>query len=369
VLLARPGQTFWDPGQTDRPPVCAPSPVDDARVPPSLHAFAAERFVPYGALASACPAEVDAYTAPERPLAASRAQLAAVWSRLADGIVIITLREAADRRARLAEELRLGGVVPENADRTLWYVADRPRADFPGNRGQFGCMRSHVAVTVEAERRGWKRWVVFEDDMIFLPDIAAGVLHNAADALDADPGIALLALGTSTRRCEDDEEDAALALGRTRGVYPIQTATGTSAYVGTPAFIKALRGVRDVYGDPAEMREAAEELGHPIPAADIVFFDTDTVRRHGRVVHVLPVVAGQSGASSIGYPRWMSLSAKLANRMKMDTMMRDAAYPEMRRVVRKAAATAAYGTLAAIVVASALVAAILAMRRRRPSTK
>jgi hypothetical protein len=359
VLLARPPLDFWDPLKEDREPVCEGVAVDESRVPAAANAFAPERFIPYGALAGTCPAEVEAYASPDRPLAASRAHLAAAWSRLADGIVIITLREAAGRRARLAEELRLAGIVPENADRTLWYVADRPRQDFPGVRGRFGCMRSHVAVTVEAERRGWKRWVVFEDDAVFVAELSAGALHNVADALDAEPGMALVSLGSSLAVCDDGPHAA-------RGVFPIRVGSGTACLVCTPVFTNALRAGREIYGDPAERREGEAVFGSNV-AADVVFFNTDMVKRHGNVSQVLPVVVSQAGQTQIGYGTMDKgrIGAWFVRKAGLNPAIQRASDPRVRTAAANAAIFASLSTAAAIALVALLVAGGLAVTRRR----
>jgi hypothetical protein len=343
VLLARPPVDFWDPNKEDRAPVCEPVVVDESRLPPGTHAFSPERFIPYGALATACPAEAEAFVSPDRPLAGSRAHLAAAWSRLADGIVIITLREAADRRARLAEELRIGGIVPENADRTLWYIADRPRKDFPGHRGRFGCMRSHLAVTVEAERRGWKRWVVFEDDAVFVAELSAGLLHNAADAMDAEPGMAILALGTHVVICDDGPHAA-------RHVFPIRMAGGANAMVCTPALTEALRVGRELYGDPAEVREGEEIFGTSRVSADALFYLSDTVRKHGSVNQVLPNVVVQQGQTQIGYSPTDEtvIGPWLVRTLGLAPLAKTAADPRLRRTAKNAALFASVATAAAV---------------------
>jgi hypothetical protein len=355
LLLGRPAAEFWNPNKGDRPPVCTPGSAQDVPVPADAHPYAPERFVPYGALVGPCPAEVDAYAAPERPLAASRAQLAAAWSRLADGIVIITLREAADRRARLAEELRLGGIVPENADRTLWYLADRPRADFPGNRGRFGCMRSHVAVTVEAERRGWRRWVVLEDDAFFAAELGAGILHNAADALDAAPGMPLLALGTSHAVCDDG------GAGARRSVFPVRFASGTTCFVATPNLSEALRPYREAFAE-----ERDEVLIHGFYAADAVLFNTSLLTPWGGAHQALPNVVAQSGQTQIGYSSlgpsavgsWIIRKASLAE------ALRRASDPRLRRAARTAATLSAAATAALVALAAAAVLGAMAVAKR-----
>jgi len=355
LLLTRPEAEFWNPNKEDRLPVCTPLAADTIELPGDTHPYAPERFLPYGALVGPCPAEVDAYAAPDRPLAASRAQLAAAWSRLADGIVVITLREAADRRARLAEELRLGGIVPENADRTLWYVADRPRADFPGRRGRFGCMRSHVAVTVEAERRGWRRWVVLEDDAIFRAELGAGVLHNAADVLDQAPTMPLLALGTSTVLCDAD------ATYTERSVFPIRIAGGTTCFVATPSLTEALRPYRDAF---AEERE--EVLIHGFYAADAVLFNTSLLTPWGGARQALPNVVEQAGQTQIGYAgmdssavaSWLVRKADLAKTLRM------ASDPRLRRAARTAATLSAAATAALVALAAAAVLGAMAVAKR-----
>jgi hypothetical protein len=351
VLIARPEDDFWDPNTEDRPPVCAPVAVGEETVPAAAHPFAPERFLPYGALAGPCPPEVDAYAAPDRPLAASRAQLAAAWSRLADGIVIITLREAGGRRARLAEELRLGGIVPENADRTLWYVADRPRADFPGRRGRFGCMRSHVAVTVEAERRGWKRWVVFEDDAVFTAELGAGLLHNAADVLDADPGMPLLALGTHVAVCHPGGNHAA------RSVFPVRIGGGLNCFAATPSLTEALRPHWEAF---AEERE--EVLIAGMYAADAVLFNTPVLMPWGGAHQALPNAVSQAGQTQIGYPTMdaSAVASWMVRKAGLGKTLRQSSDPRLRQAARTAAVLSAAATAGLVAIVAGLVLGVVA---------
>jgi hypothetical protein len=352
VLLAREQPQFWDPNHVDRAPLCDVVKIDDSKLPPSLHAFAPERFVPYGALAGRCPASVDALADPKRPMAEGRSALAAAWSRLADGVIIISLREAAGRRARLAEELRMAGFLPENEAMVLWYIADRPRKDFDGSRGRFGCMRSHVAVTVEAERRGWKRWVVFEDDAIFPAEVSAGAVHNAADAMDADPEMAVLALGTSLVICDEESKHEA------RNVFPVKIGGGTTCMVTTPIYTRALAPLRGVYGDPEEKREATyDEVDTTAPASDHVIFVSNYVRKFGGVYQVLPNIVYQAGATTIGYETLSlaSFGSWAANTFGLNRMLKKIAHPHVRTAVSATAYAMSIGVFIALIVAAVYV--------------
>jgi hypothetical protein len=362
VIAARTDVGFWDPAAgDDERAACSGFEVPDALVDPALPAFAPERFVPLDAVSGSCPPSVESYAAPDRPLAASRLSLAAAWTRLADGIVVITLREAANRRAHFAQELRAVGIAPENADRTYWYISDRPRADFEGKRGRFGCMRSHIAVTVEAERRGWRRWVVFEDDGMFLPTMSAGLLHHAADALDADPGMAVLGLGSTATICDNDGPHGA------RHIFPVRVAGGTTCFVATPAMTDRLRAARDLYGDPAERGEGIPGLTHEQSAADAVIYNTDLLKRGAGVYHALPnAVTQRAAATQIGYQGTdiASVGSWAVRTFGLEPVVRDAADPRIRQAAKVSAAVAATATAAAIALGAAAVVGIARHRKR-----
>lgn len=358
VLLTRE-PIVWDPNVLDEEPECEVVAVDDSKLPASLHAFAPERFVPYSALAGQCPASVDALTGPGRPMANGRAALAAAWPRLVDGIIIISLREATGRRARLAKELRIAGLLPESESKIFWYIADRPRADFGEGRGRFGCMRSHIAVTVEAERRGWKRWMVLEDDAYFSAEACAGVVHNAADAMDADPQIAVLALGTILVLCDEQSTHEA------RNIFPVKLGNGTAAMVTTPTYTRTLAPLRDVYGDPEERREATqEELGSPYQAIDIVIFCSDYVKKHGGVYQALPNIVNQKGATTIGYGSMsiVTIGSWLGNKLGIGHALKKISHPHVLTAV---GATAAFVAILIALIAAAIYIYKWARERRR----
>jgi hypothetical protein len=341
VLYSREQSGYWNPDHVDSAPRCDAVEVDDDELPRSLHAFAPERFVPCSQLIGRCPEDVIALSDKDRLMAAGRAALAAAWARLADGIVIISLRESSGRRARLAEELRMAGVLPENEDRAFWYITDRPREDFEAvepplveARGRFGCMRSHIAVTVEAERRAWKRWVVFEDDSVFAAEVAAGPLHNAADAMDADPEIAIVALGcTFMISAESGRHEA-------RGLFPVVRGGGTQCLACTPILTAALAPLRQIYGDPQERREATRQeiAGYAgPPASDEVFYRSDFIKARGGVYQLRPNLVEQQGATTIGYDADVRIGGWALRTLGLGRFLKNFGDPAYRNILLTAA--------------------------------
>ena len=354
ILYARGDPDFWDPTAAAPTPACAEGQVPDS-VASSLPPFAPERFVPMERLLGPCPPPADggpAFDSPQRELAATRSALAQAWSRLADGVVVISLREAGTRRALLAEEMRMVGLLPENADRILCYVADRPTKQ----GGGFGCLRSHAAVAVEAGRRGWKRWVVFEDDAFFLPVLSAGLLHNMADALDVEPGMALLGMGTIVSLCE------AGGPHDNRSVYPVRYALGATCYVATPAFSKRMEVLNGPLGDPEETVDLMKQDRDLL--ADRLFYISDLLKEDG-VYHVLPnPVSQRNTGTMIGYAGIddARIGSWLVRTFSLAPLLKRASHP----AIRSAAADAVSATAVAMVVLGALAVLVVgALRRRR----
>lgn len=103
----------------------------------------------------------------------------------ADRVFVVSLERAVERRARMRE--RLAGLRYEffpavdkaaldrarlvregTYDERRTRRAYRHRVDMP--LGHIGCSLSHRAIYEEALRQGWRRVVVFEDDLVALPD-------------------------------------------------------------------------------------------------------------------------------------------------------------------------------------------------------
>lgn len=353
ILYARGDPEFWDPAAVAPVPVCEEGQVPDS-VDPSLPPFAPERFVPMERLLGPCPPPADgspAFDSPHRELAAARSALAQAWSRLADGLVVISLREAGTRRALLAEEMRMVGLLPENADRILCYVADRPRR----REGSFGCLRSHAAVGVEAARRGWRRWVVFEDDAFFLPVLSAGLLHNMADALDAEPDMALLGMGTIVSLCEANGPHD------NRSVYPVRYALGATCYVATPTLSRRMGVLNGPLGDPEEAVDLMKQDRNL--AADRLFYISELLKEDG-VYHVLPnPVSQRNTGTMIGYAGIddARIGSWLVRTLKLAPLLKRASHP----AIRSAATDAVSATAVVVVVLGALAALVVGTLRRR----
>ncbi|NDE14244.1 hypothetical protein EBZ80_04865, partial [bacterium] len=74
-----------------------------------------------------------------------------------DGVLFINLEERGDRLLAMEDELRRAGIVG----------AVRVDAVRETRNGHLGCARSHVRALDEARKRGWKRFIVLEDDFRF----------------------------------------------------------------------------------------------------------------------------------------------------------------------------------------------------------
>jgi glycosyl transferase, family 25 len=90
---------------------------------------------------------------------------------------IVNLRERADRRREMDEQLAMAGLVADG-NRIRYFPAVRPddAGDFP-SIGARGCFMSHLQILEEAARDGLGNVLVLEDDLDF-----DARLHAASDA-------------------------------------------------------------------------------------------------------------------------------------------------------------------------------------------
>jgi hypothetical protein len=81
------------------------------------------------------------------------------WEGVVDGIMFINLANRTDRLREITGELEKQGVSSS--------MIHRIDAVYNGICGHLGCSYSHIKALEYAKSRGWKRFIVFEDDFIF----------------------------------------------------------------------------------------------------------------------------------------------------------------------------------------------------------
>lgn len=341
IVLSRPKPAFWDPEEAVGVTSSCSLVVDT--VPSSLPPYAPERFVPLKASRITCEDQLDS---PDRKFASLRKSLSAGWALLADACVVISLREASERRKHVVSEFSMVGLLPELTERCHWYIADRPARQ----NGVYGCYRSHMAVLNEAQRRGWKRVLVFEDDLFFLPQMSSGVLHNVADALDIDDTIRAIGMGTTFVMCESGGVHDVRNIFRARG-----STSGTTCYVATPRLFQRNQDIIQRMADPTEPDEI---LSHP----DFIEFDLHLYSdKVSDVYHVLPNPIVQLNlGTSIGYQGnlFATWSPKVVKALGLQDVAPDVSHPRVRKLMY----ATGIATLAAV---SVLALTLLLLKRRR----
>lgn len=311
LLLKRPMEETLNMDRVvDRPDLrsCKTYEFDPAElVDPSLPAVHEGRFVQFAqgsgsAHLAKCAQELDDESNEERKaLENSMKALSAAWNRAADGFVVITLRGAQRRRQEIIHEFLIGGLLPDLQHKLYWYIADRPKK----RDGTYGCFQSHVAANVFAHRtKAWTRWVIFEDDLMFLPTLSAGVIHNAVDTMERDSSVPLVGMGTMTLFCVGGDHAHTLNTER------VGSAIGSSAYLTKPTFAKTIEQYVDTVNDP-------EERDHSLPPLNFdeyIYSNKDLPNVH----HVYPNPAGQRpNGSDIGYHPLTNAAIEVGTKLKL----------------------------------------------------
>lgn len=229
------------------------------------------------------------------------------------GVVIITLREAHERRQEVLAELHLCGLLPAVRDRAYWYVADRPRT----KNGVFGCFRSHVAVANFAQARAWKRFVVVEDDVYVLKGARAGALHDVADVMDMDATVPVVNLSCALSTLAEGPHS------HSHNVHPVTVCTSTALMVCSPLYSKLLHPITEALVD---VREPYSLSDLKLPAFDYYIF----IRPRVANAHaIMPAFAGQRpNGSYITYRGPVSVVSKLIDALSLQNLSQVAAlYP------------------------------------------
>ena len=81
------------------------------------------------------------------------------WSDFVDAFIYINLDDRTDRKHSINQEFTKHGIPPE--------MVHRIPAVYDSFCGHLGCSRSHIKALELAERNGWKRFVIIEDDFIW----------------------------------------------------------------------------------------------------------------------------------------------------------------------------------------------------------
>ncbi len=101
-------------------------------------------------------------------------------------IRVINLAHRTDRRAEITEQLKLVGLSFASSNVSLFDAVRPLDAEGFDSIGARGCFMSHLGVLREA--KSFRNVLVLEDDLDFIPDIAARS-RTALEALPADWGI------------------------------------------------------------------------------------------------------------------------------------------------------------------------------------
>lgn len=228
------------------------------------------------------------------------------WQRLlahtSGGMIVLTLREACQRRREILNELHVAGLLPRFAQRMYWYIADRPRKQ----NGTYGCYRSHVCAVKYAKERGWQRYIVAEDDLYVLRNLRAGAVHDVADVLDANPLIPVVTMSACV---------PTLNLGKfsdTHNIHPIQFNVTTTFLVCTPYYTDHILKHAQQLVDREEPRSLDEMK---LKAIDNHLF----VQKRLRNTHAaMPASFGQrQNGSYISYKGVLSVLSKIVDAMKL----------------------------------------------------
>jgi hypothetical protein len=110
------------------------------------------------------------------------------YADVVDGVLFINLEDRTDRLGQITSELTSHGVPQEMVHRIDAVANDVC--------GHLGCTRSHIRALEYAKERGWRRYIVLEDDFVFkVPK--ERVLHIIAEFLAThkdDWGVFMLAM-------------------------------------------------------------------------------------------------------------------------------------------------------------------------------
>jgi hypothetical protein len=81
------------------------------------------------------------------------------YEDVVDGVLFINLEDRTDRLREITSALASHGVPPEMVHRIDAVANDVC--------GHLGCTRSHIRALEYAKERGWRRYIVLEDDFVF----------------------------------------------------------------------------------------------------------------------------------------------------------------------------------------------------------